>query len=241
MGEKTILAVERLTKSFGGLQAVKDLTFGVEQGEILGLIGPNGAGKTTVFNLIAGFERPDAGRVFLRGEEITGRPSYRICGLGACRTFQIVKPLPNMTVRANVLVGALHRTKDMRAAEQRADELVDFIRLGHRRQDLGKALGVGDRKRLEMARALATGPEVLLLDEVMGGLNTGEVTEMIDLIRTVRDRGMTIVLIEHNMRAIMALSDRICVLNHGEKLAEGNPEQIRTDATVIQAYLGHDK
>jgi branched-chain amino acid transport system ATP-binding protein len=234
-----LLKVEKLAKSFGGLAAVRDLSFEVAAGEILGLIGPNGAGKTTVFNLITGYHLPDRGRVTLREHNLSGRKPHQICHLGVARTFQVVKPLPRLSVRDNVLIGALHRRPRLEEARSHADAVLERVGLaalaGHR----AGTLSIGDRKRLEIARALATQPSVLLLDEVLGGLHSGEVESALALLRSLRKDGLTLVLIEHNVRAVLALCDRVCVLNHGEKLAEGKPDEVAADARVIEAYLGH--
>jgi branched-chain amino acid transport system ATP-binding protein len=234
-----LLKVEKLSKSFGGLAAVRDLSFGVNAGEILGLIGPNGAGKTTVFNLITGFYIPDRGRVTLREQSLSGRKPHQVCQMGVARTFQVVKPLPRLSVRDNVLIGALHRRPRLHDARRHAAAVLERVGLAGLAEHRAGALSIGDRKRLEIARALATQPTVLLLDEVLGGLHSGEVEGALALLRGLRDDGLTLVLIEHNVRAVLALSDRICVLNHGEKLAEGTPHEIAADPRVIEAYLGH--
>jgi branched-chain amino acid transport system ATP-binding protein len=234
-----LLRVEKLSKSFGGLAAVRDLSFEVASGEILGLIGPNGAGKTTAFNLITGYYAPDRGRVTLRDHNLAGRKPHAICRLGVARTFQVVKPLPRLTVEENVLIGALHRRPRVAEAREHAAAVLERVGLAERSGHLAGSLSIGERKRLEIARALATQPTVLLLDEVLGGLHSGEIAGALDLLRGLREDGLTLVLIEHNVRAVLALCDRVCVLNHGEKLAEGRPDQIATDARVIEAYLGH--
>lgn len=234
-----ILRVEKLSKSFGGLAAVRDLSFEAPAGKILGLIGPNGAGKTTVFNLITGFYAPDRGKVTYGQHDLAGRKPHQICHLGVARTFQVVKPLPRLSVRENVLIGALHRRPRVNEARVYAEAVLERVGLAERAGHRAGTLSIGDRKRLEIARALATEPTALLLDEVLGGLHSGEVEGAISLLRGLREDGLTLVLIEHNVRAVLSLSDRVCVLNHGEKLAEGTPQEIAADPRVIEAYLGH--
>lgn len=232
------LKVERLTKRFGGLIAVRDVSFDVRDQEILGIIGPNGAGKTTLFNLISGFERPDEGRVLLEGEDITGKGPEAICRLGLTRTFQVVKPFGKMTVKENVYVAAFLRHQNFADVRSITDDVLTLIGLQQFADHLAATLPIGYRKRLELARALATEPKILLLDEVMGGLTPLEISQMIDIIRQLRENGLTIVMIEHHMRAIMSLSDRIVVMHQGEKIAEGTPIEIANDPRVIEAYFG---
>ncbi|KWW96722.1 hypothetical protein TR75_12830 [Hydrogenibacillus schlegelii] len=232
------LKVERLTKRFGGLTAVRDVSFEVRDQEILGIIGPNGAGKTTLFHLISGFERPDAGRVFLEGQDITGKSPEAISRLGLTRTFQLVKPFGKMTVLENVCVGAFLRRSDLTDARAVAEDVVELVGLKPFADQPAATLPIGHRKRLELARALATEPKILLLDEVMGGLTPAEIGQMIDTIRRLREGGLTIVIIEHHMRAIMSLSDRVVVMHQGEKIAEGTPKEIAQDSRVIEAYFG---
>jgi branched-chain amino acid transport system permease protein len=234
-----ILTVNALSKNFGGLAAIKDVEFSVRRGEILGLIGPNGAGKTTLFHLITGFITPDRGEIRFNGTDITGmHPPFRICKKGVSRTFQLVKPFLNISVLENVEVGAYCHFSSISQARQRAEEVIHFVGLGRYRDFLSSSLTLSNRKRLELARALATGPELLLLDETMAGLNPKEIDEMIELLRRVSAQGITLVIIEHVMRAMMALSDRVIVLHHGEKISEGSPLEISRDEKVIQAYLG---
>lgn len=233
-----LLEVEGIAKRFGGVQAVLDLSFQVRAGEILGIIGPNGSGKTTTFNLITGFFRPDRGRVRFAGRDITALPPYEICSRGICRTFQIAKPFRELTVLRNVIMGTLLRHPDPVAAEGRAHEILQTVGLEGRASMVAGSLTTIDQRRLEVARALGTAPRLLLLDETMAGLTPTEVGEAIRLIGSLRDRGLTVVVVEHVMRAIMSLSDRIVVLDQGTKIAEGKPGTIASDPRVIQAYLG---
>jgi len=236
----SLLAARGLSKRFGGLQAVAGLDLTVAPGEMLGLIGPNGAGKTTVFHLLSGFLAPDGGEIVFAGRSIAGLPPHAICRLGLARTFQIVRPFRRMTVLENVRVGALARYPRASEALARAREVVARVGLGTRERVAADALTLADRKRLELARALATGPSLLLLDEVMAGLNPTEIEAIIQLIRSIHDSGVSILLIEHNMRAVMALSHRIVVLSFGERIAEGAPAEIANHPRVVEAYLGEE-
>ena len=233
-----MLELSNVSIHFGGLKALGDVTLSVRQGEIVGLIGPNGAGKTTLFNVVTGFIRADKGDVLFEGKSIGGWPPPNICEAGVCRTFQIVKVFRQATVLDNVIAGGLVRGIGLRKARSSAQKILEELGLGHRAMDLAGNLPIGQRKLLEMARALATQPRLLLLDEVMGGLTPTEINEVMKIIRRLRDQGITIFMIEHIMGAIMRLSDRIVVINMGEKIAEGTPEKIAHDPVVIKAYLG---
>ncbi|HWU38593.1 MAG TPA: ABC transporter ATP-binding protein [Candidatus Acidoferrum sp.] len=235
-----ILQGENLTKAFGGLAALKGVSFSVEEGEILGVIGPNGAGKTTLFNVISGFFRPDEGRVVFAGETVSHLKAPNRCLCGLVRTFQVVKPFGNLTALQNVMVGSFLRTADPELAQERALEVMDLVGLSTRRDRAAKSLTISERKRLEVARALATRPRLLLLDEVMAGLNPTELVQMLEIIKRIRDRGVTLMVIEHIMAAIMTISKRILVLHHGEKIAEGAPKEVASDRRVIDAYLGEE-
>jgi len=235
-----ILEVTGLTKHFGGLTAIHDLDLHIAKGEILGLIGPNGAGKSTMFNCVAGVFPPSTGDIRFKGQSIAGQKPWDLCRLGLARTFQIVKPFASKTVLYNVMVGAFLRTPSPRKARDKAMEVLTTLQLDHRANQLSSNLTIADRKRLEIAKALATGPELLLLDEVMAGLRPTEVDEMIAIIKQLRDSGVTVFVIEHIMRAVMALSDRVVVIHFGEKIAEGKPEDVTKDENVIRAYLGRE-
>jgi len=232
--------VNNLTKSFGGLMAVNAVDFRIEEGEILGMIGPNGAGKTTVFHLITGFYPKDNGTVHFRGEDITNLRPDQICKNGMTRTFQVVKPFSHITVLQNVLVGALNRIRDVSKAKKLAMEALEFIGLDKKKDQMATNLSPPERKRLELARALATQPNLILLDEVMAGLRAKEIEEIIRLIQDINRKGITIFVIEHVMKVIMSLSNRIIVLNYGEKIATGTPLEISKDQGVIKAYLGKE-
>jgi branched-chain amino acid transport system ATP-binding protein len=232
--------VENLTKKFGGLTAVSDVSFIVDDGEVLGLIGPNGAGKTTCFNMIAGSLPPTKGKVHFKDETITGLAPHKICHKGIARTFQIVKPLKKLSVFNNVLIAVLSKIKSLNEAEGKAREVIAFSGMENLADKKAGELSTGNLKRLELTRALATNPSLLLLDEPMGGLNGQEVEQAIQLIKDIKETGMTVVIIEHIMRALMQVSDRIVVLAQGEKIAEGVPGDIARNDAVIKAYLGEE-
>ena len=233
--------IEHLEKRFGGLAAVHDVSMTVGEGEIVGLIGPNGAGKTTLFNVITGVYAPRRGRVLLRGEEIAGLKPERICSMGIGRTFQIVKPFQTLTVLDNVKVAAFCRTTSHEEAEAAAMDILRFLALEEKAHTLAGHLTLAGKKRLEMARALATKPVFLLLDETLAGLNHTEIDRMIETVQRIRaERGVTILAVEHVMRAIMKISDRVVVMDEGRKIAEGTPEEVVRKPEVIKAYLGDD-
>jgi branched-chain amino acid transport system permease protein len=233
-----LLRTEKVTKAFGGLLAVQGVNVQVRPGEVLGLIGPNGAGKTTLLSVISGFEHPTSGSVYFDSHDITGLPPYRVSHLGVARTFQIVRPLKKMTVLDNVVTAALANTVHVRAAQEQAEEILRFINLTHRRRTLAAGLPLEERKRLELARALATRPKLLLLDEVAAGLNAAETQKMIAILERIRETGISIIAVEHVMQVIMSISDRIVVLNYGQVLAEGKPAEVARIPEVIEAYLG---
>jgi branched-chain amino acid transport system ATP-binding protein len=235
------LKVDGLCKSFGGLNAICNLDFEVREGEILGLIGPNGSGKTTTLNLITGFVTPDKGTVTFQGEDVTGFPRYRVCQKGIARTFQLIKPFLDFTVLQNVMVGRVygqHPSRNLETAKEESMRILDTLGLADKARILVKDLRLMERKRLELARALATRPQLLLLDEFMAGLNLAEAEETCKLIQDIRDSKISIIMVEHIVKAVTQISDRILVLNMGSKIAEGSPNEIIHNPNVIEVYLG---
>jgi branched-chain amino acid transport system ATP-binding protein len=235
-----VLTLESVTKRFGGLTAVRAVSLEVRAGDLLGIIGPNGAGKTTLFNVISGYYRPESGRVVFAGHDVTGQAPHAICRLGLTRTFQLVKPFGNLSVIDNVMIGALTRLPTISAARLEAERVVETCGLASHAGSHARTLPIGLRKRLEVARALATRPRLLLLDEVMAGLNPTELGAMIELIRRLHADGLTLIVIEHIMAAMMRLARRIVVLHHGETIAAGAPAEITQDRRVVDAYLGEE-
>jgi branched-chain amino acid transport system ATP-binding protein len=236
-----LIEVKGVSKQFGGLAALTDVSFVLNKGEILGLIGPNGAGKTTIFNVINGFYPPTKGDVFLRGQKVSNLKPHVLCKLGLARTFQVVKPLQRMSTLDNVIASAFVRAKTKAQAEEIAIDVLKFTNLYEERNLISKGLPLGKRKRLEIARALATQPEIILLDESFAGLNPTEINEQIEIVKKIRaEKGITILVIEHHMKVIMTISDRIVVLTYGQKIAEGTPSEIGHNPLVIEAYLGEE-
>ncbi|TVX83946.1 ABC transporter ATP-binding protein [Peribacillus simplex] len=240
MVKKLIIQVKEVSKHFGGLKAVNRVSFDVKENEIVGIIGPNGAGKTTLFNLISGSLPVTSGQVVFNNENITSQKPYIICKKGIGRTYQIVKPFGNISVLENVMVGAFNKASSTKEAKQFSLEILFKVGLEKKKDQIGKSLTIADKKRLEVAKALATQPTLLLLDEVMAGLNPSEVKELLPMIKGLRDSGITIILIEHIMEVVMTVCDRIVVVHHGEKIAEGTPKEIANNPEVIKAYLGEE-
>lgn len=238
MNNHPVLEMIGVSKYFRGLQALSNISLNLHEGEILGLIGPNGAGKTTLFNVVSGFLRPEHGLVKFMGVNVTGMRPHKVCKMGMARTFQIVKPFSGLSILQNVAVGCFNRTHDFPSAEETAWEILNFVGLEKKAMEPASSTTTPDRKRLELARALATKPKLLLLDETMAGLNPTEQGEIIDLVRKIRENGTTLFIIEHHMRVIMDLSDRVAVLDHGVCIAEGKPQSVCEDTNVIEAYLG---
>jgi len=236
-----ILEVKSLSKAFGGLVAINNLDLGVIEGEIVGLIGPNGSGKTTLFNLIGGVITPDSGEIKFNDREITGFKPHIVCQSGIARTFQLTKPFAQMTALQNVMIGRMYGSepvRSMRQAEEECKEILEFIGLGGRSLSVAATFGLVDRKRLEIARALATKPKLLLLDETMAGLNPTEMEDALQLVKAIGDSGITLIVVEHVIRAILDISSRVIALNYGEKIAEGTPQEVVHNKKVVEAYLG---
>ena len=234
----SFLSVAGVSKHFGGVTANRDISFDVAEGELVGVIGPNGAGKSTLFEIITGFYHPDAGTVHLGGTRLTGLPPDRVCRLGVARTFQKLRPFSGMTVLDNVMVGALTRTRDVRHAREQARAILDRVGLGEKVDAHARTLSTGQRKRLELARALATRPRLLLLDEVTGGVDQRSIPGLVQLVREIHGGGLTLLIIEHNMRVITAVAQRIVALYLGQVIADGPPEAVARDRRVVEAYLG---
>lgn len=235
-----ILRCDGVTKRFGGLVAVDNVSISVKKGEFVGLIGPNGAGKTTLFNCISGYYKPDKGRIYFKGIDVTGKPPYVLAKLGMGRTFQIVKPLPRLTVLENVIISVLLKTEDIEDAYKKAVDMLDYVGLRDKMLLPARSLNVAEKKRLELARALALDPELLLLDEVVAGLNPTETDNMLNLLRDIHKKGHTIIMVEHVMRAVMNVSERIIVLHHGKVIAKGTPSEVANNPQVIEVYLGKE-
>ncbi len=233
-----MLQVQKVSKSFGGLRAINQVSFQLQEGEILGLIGSNGAGKTTLFNLITGFLRPDEGHIYFRNQDITGLKPHKICHLGIGRTFQVVKPLSGLTVLENIAIGALLRHSDYKEARVEAVSIARELGLASKVDEIAADIPLADKKRLGFAQALATGARLVLLDEVVAGLNPAEIDNLLDIIRRVAAKGLTIIVVEHVMKAVMNIANRILVLDHGGLIAQGSPEQVAVDEEVIKVYLG---
>lgn len=242
MKQEALLQVEAVTKKFGGLTAVNEVSMYVSPGEVVGLIGANGAGKTTLFNMIAGAYHVTSGRILFEGREVQNLPSHKLAKIGIARTYQIVKPFSNLTMLENTMVGALQKHARVEDARKRAEEILELVEMGERKDVRGENLNLPELKRMEVARALATEPKILLLDEVMAGLNPTDSERVIRLIRKInKESGVTIIIIEHVMKAVMTLSDRVYVLNQGRLIAEGTPEEVTTHPEVIKSYLGEKR
>lgn len=232
------LEIINVSKNFGGLKAVSNLNLRLEKGDILGLIGPNGAGKTTIFNLISGYYKPDQGKITMNEKDITGLRPDQICKLGLTRTYQAVKPFSDSTVIDNVIVGALNHVSSVKHAREKANEIIEFLNMSSIKNYLAGSLPIASQKRLEIAKALATDPEIILLDETMAGLRPAEIDELINIVKKISERGISMIIVEHVMKVIMTLSNHIVVINYGQKIAEGSPNEIVHNPQVIEAYLG---
>jgi branched-chain amino acid transport system ATP-binding protein len=236
-----ILEIKKLLKAFGGLVAVRDLDLAVNEGETVGLIGPNGSGKTTIFNLISGVLEPDEGEIRFNGRDITGLKPHMVCQSGIARTFQLTKPFAEMTALQNVMIGRMYGSdpvRSLRQAEKECESILEFIGLGGKGLSMAATFGMVDRKKLEIARALATKPKLLLLDETMAGLNPTEMEDALQLVKAIGDSGVTLIVVEHVMKAILDISSRLIVINYGEKIVEGKPQEVVKNQRVIEAYLG---
>ena len=236
----TILDVKKLSKRFGGLIAVSELDMSLGQGEIVGLLGPNGAGKTTVFNMLAGYHKPDSGSILFKGNNLAEMKPFQVCALGIARTFQVTKIFRDITILDNVMVGAFQREKNTKKARSNALQILEIMGFSDQKNILSSELTASDQKRLEIARSLATRPDLMLLDEPMAGLNPAEKIALMDLLKNIREQGKTLLIVEHDMKSMMNLCDQIILLNFGKKLIEGTPEEVANDPNAIKAYIGED-